>query len=447
MVRELSNHRPSRAKATLVVAIGGLAVVWHILACVDSPMAFSPSGDRLAFVVHEDFGGSDMLIRDRQAFRLMILDKSRHLATLETSCDHMLSAPGFSPDGERLCYVRIPLLAESELAELKFEIQSRRKQMEFRDDFTWLPAGEPATQPAASQPSPRDLTLPPLEPISAITRTIRVTPPAPAELVVRNAATGGIITTTRFDLPLDPEGNAAQFTYLLTRPQYSPDGKWVYFAAGQLLFAINPETGDRRVLGSPAYQASLSPDGRLLWLVSGGPEQEGEMVFGFIRTDGQSATYCRWPKSTSLSGTAWVDRDTLAVLELKKEGEQSWLHLLRPDGSIRRSVPFSLDLKEINNDRNPGELAVAPNGRYAVIALVNDVYFVQTSGKLLRHWHDENLVLASPTFSPDSKTVAFKRFGSKDASGCDGILFFTPEGKQTEAVAVPPSPPEATRPS
>ena len=122
-----------KALPLLVVAIG--ALVWHLLACMESPMSFSPGGD-LAFTTMEPYRSEDVVLRGAHVYRLMVLPaKATQPKVLEESADWMISAPVFSPDGKRIAYLRIPLLTAEELARIGPVVS------------TWMKA---ATQPAST---------------------------------------------------------------------------------------------------------------------------------------------------------------------------------------------------------------------------------------------------------------------------------------------------------
>ena len=53
-----------------------------------------------------------------------------------------------------------------------------------------------------------------------------------------------------------------------------------------------------------------------------------------------------------------------------------------------------------------------------------------------------------PTFTPDSKRVAFKYLTEKDElARTSAIVFFTPEGKEVGRVAIPAAKPPASKPA
>ena len=134
--------------------------------------------------------------------------------------------------------------------------------------------------------------------------------------------------------------------------------------------------------------------------------QEG--AIGLIQTDGQAAVYRPWSAPASLSGLAWQDNKNLVLLEPVAGESTIVLHSLDERGRERRAVRISLPEHGAHKEENIGALALAPNGKHAVVAFQEDVFFLEVKGKLLKHWHGKDESLAQPTFSPDSKSVAFK---------------------------------------
>ena len=456
MVRQLT-ARPRTWTAALAILVAGGAIVWHILACTESPMAFSPDGKQLAFVTMEPYGGDEPQIADQHVFRLMVLGEDQKLRTLETTSKQMLSAPAYSPDGKHLCYVRIRQMTEAGWKQFKKALDERPQTLAPPDSKAWA---EPATtQPgtavsqAASSPATtgpaegtKDLSLPSYTTIQETVANLMSFGFVPADLVVRDAKTDRIISTTSIGLTaLGKDGPTGYFvTYATLRPQYSPDGKWIYLCAGNVVSGINPATGEQRIVSVVAPIAALSPDGETLAILA-------EQSIGFAQTDGSSALYKRWDKGISYSGLTWLDRRTVAVLEpAKTDQDPVRVHLLGQDGSIKRSITLDLKEPQAGKDQDAGELAIAPNGKNIVIAYEHDTYFLDAEGKLLAHWHHENDGMVQPTFSPDSSRVACKYMTEKGTPAyprAAAIVFFTPDGKEQSRVSIPPADPPTTQPS
>src|SRR5262249_22330574 len=120
MVRRLIDNRFRGWKESLAFCVAAGAVAWHIMACVESPMSFSPTGDLAVVVVDpypETKRASDV---DRFAStgasvnRLMVLTKDKKLSEIERTSTQMLTAPVYSPDGSEFAYLRLPLLTQED---------------------------------------------------------------------------------------------------------------------------------------------------------------------------------------------------------------------------------------------------------------------------------------------------------------------------------------------
>ena len=75
---------------------------------------------------------------------------------------------------------------------------------------------------------------------------------------------------------------------------------------------------------------------------------------------------------------------------------------------------------------------------------------MRTDGRLIRHRKgSEEQLLAQPTFTPDSRQVAFKVVSDKDDSHprAEAIAFYTAQGEMKSLVPVPEIKPGATRPA
>jgi len=450
MVRPITLARPW--KAALAVAIVAAGLLWHVLACTESPMAFSPSGKQLAFVTLEPYGGDNLLLAGAHTYRLMILSNlptgqagTNQLRTLEETRDAMLTAPAWSPDGAAVCYLRIPLFTPEELDRTKAVAKKRSDLLKEAESLA--PESQPPATPGApgvpDAPNPEDLTLPPADNFMQQVKNTLIHPAVSAALIVRSAADGKILSTTPLQLSLGEHEDASfLLTYLLVRPQYSPDGKCIYLLAGNTLMAIHPAESKVRLLAAPASIATLSPDGETIATFQNG-------TIGFLKIDGSSALYRRWnTEGVSLSGLAWLDSKTLALLRAAKtdaEETTAILDLIRSDGTPLK--PLTLRFPDFKADKDKaGELAIAPNGKWMAISFGKDVFFMKTGGEVLSHWRHDRESLVQPTFTPDSKRLAFKRMAGTDPDRAQAIVFFTPEGKELTSVDIPaaaPLPPPA----
>ena len=95
-------------KSLLAIFVGAGALLWHVLACVDSPMAYSPDGKNLAFTVAQPLPDFDDGFNENVIFRLMVLSNGNDLRTVEETSKFILTGPAYSPDGKQLCYLRLP---------------------------------------------------------------------------------------------------------------------------------------------------------------------------------------------------------------------------------------------------------------------------------------------------------------------------------------------------
>jgi hypothetical protein len=260
-------------------------------------------------------------------------------------------------------------------------------------------------------------------------------------LVVRDVKSGKVVSTTPVDLDVGEEAEQLLFfAYHTNRPQYSPDGRWIYLCAAHDVMSVNPALGLHRRYGV-GLDSSLSPKGDVVSVSL-------ERTLALVHKDGRTAICRRLEESISQSGMVWVGEDRLAVLTVPKDSEsRPELHFFGRDGSVLGSKV--LQLPETGGDENTGELAIAPDGRHMVVAYGVDVYFMNSSGEVLKHWESDGEMLAQPTFAPDSKHVAFKSLAGEDTSykRVDSIVFFKPDGTEASRIAVPPIDPATTQPA
>jgi hypothetical protein len=434
--------KPVAGTAVLAIVIGGAALLWHLLACIESPMAYSPSGKDLALVTMEPFDDQDLHVAGTHAYRLFVLSEGKQLRTVEETTASMLTAPAYSPDGKQFCYLRIPLLSAAQAARVEEQAKKYDEAKKSRPEVMWE---QPTSAPAASAPATgpatietTDHALPALEGMVELCDSLEQGPAVPIVLVVREVASGNIASTTHFELPLP----GLAMAYVTLRPQFSPDGQSVYLCAGDVAVAVNPAKNEARILGAPAAAAALSPDGKTLAILQ-------KSALGFIDTTGESAFYRRWERNTSLGGLTWADKHTLAVLEATEDSSNLVLHYVEPDGTLRKSVAIHLPEHGKHEGVNTGALALAPDGQHVVLAFEHDVFFLKADGTSLKHWHSDNEQLAQPTFAPDSQRVAFKLMPKEEGVylRAAAIVFYTPAGEEVSRVAVPKIDPATTRPA
>lgn len=440
MVRQLNALRTPAWKAVLAVAVAGAALLWHILACMESPMAFSPSGKELAFVVAEPYTDKELHLAGRRTYRLMVLSEQKRFRVIEQTDKDLLTAPAYSPDGRQLCYLRLPLLTEDKAAELKTKMEERAKAVDAPDAQVAKP---PAGPGGAEQGQTEDLSLPPARTMAEFHKGLLLAPELPCTLVVRDAAAPDVLLAAiTVDLPLFAESDlSAGYTLAqaAARPQYSPDGQWVYVCAGSVAAAVNVKSGQRRILAAPAAAAALAPDGRMLAVMV------AQRVLAFVQTDGQRMACIRTANDMTLGAMAWVDGATLAVLDHDAKGPA--VRMMRTDGTVVKTVPIP---KADPNSRGEAiHLALGPGGRHAAVASADGgALFLDAAGNLLRALKKENEGWFQPTFAPDGRSVAFKHMvkAERDQAVVAGIAFFSPEGKELAYAKLPPASP-ATGPA
>ncbi|MCY2931272.1 MAG: hypothetical protein NTV86_17655 [Planctomycetota bacterium] len=450
--------------AGLMVLVGAGALLWHVLACVESPMAFSPDGKNLAFVTMEPFELKGTHLAGPHCFRLFVASGGKDLREIEQSTDAMLTAPAYSPDGKQICYLRIPLLTEEQARLRAQEEQARRA--------AWNAANLPTSRPGADNDQWRETKKLPAVPDVGRTaealRSLAITGQTPAELVLRNAADYSLVKAVRIDLPAPNvpgrknEDGGWLDPYVHIRPVYSADGQWIYLCVGKVLLALNPETMVRQVLAAPADQPALTPDRRRLAYVDG---QDGSLV-ALVQTDGTKATYVRWPGRGVVQPVAWCDNETLALAGQtpeppsvqtrasahEKRLESISIFFMRSDGTLLSDRRIDLPpAKEA-----PKDMTISPDGRHAAACFPERLVFLDSGGKLLGEAHvppgeprkDElPNAFAQPTFAPDGKSLAVKLMTNDGAYRTTAVVFFSPEGKELSRVAIPRIAAGTTRPA
>ncbi len=446
MVRTVKDKPVAVWKSLLVIVVAGGGLLWHLLACVESPMAFSPDSKNLAFVTMEPYQEESLLITGTHAYRLMILSEDGKLRVVEETTESLLTAPAYSPDGKYICYVRVPLLAVEKYAELETYLKKKKEQQPPAATFEW-----PTLSGRRAQI--KDLTLPPTNQWAEWVelqkeKGIHV----PAVLVVREAESGMIWSETNFNLILgqDKPGDTLMMEYVMVRPQYSPDGQWVYVCMGSVVSAMNPRTREQKILAAPANLASLSPDGRTIAFAY-------EQSIGFIQTDGERVTYRRMAEASfSLAGLPWLDNSTIAMLCVKVSDNKVVLQMMRNDGLEAKEIPLpALDKisdadKQKSNVANV-QFAIAGNQKHMVVVAGEELLFMHMNGDVLERisFDAKEHIFGQPTFSPDSRRLAIKHI-TQEPDGyprVDAIVLFTPEGKELTRVAVPKIDPTTTRPA
>ncbi len=496
MTAALLYHR----KRDLLLSFAGM---FAAMACMapgcqlgESPMAFSPNGHDLAFTTVEPLQTNAAFLAGPQAFRLMTVADHHRLRIIEERTDAMLTAPAYSPDGRRIAYLRFPLQSAAQQERESRTADERLKPVEHAVDPRWVQwwaaAGHPKPTPAASQPAPEtatpeaeaatsqpaidiiDAALPPLTgAFPAIIDTVFL-PTGTAQLVIRAADTGKLLSETAVELP-HPDDKAI---YMTTLPQFTPDGQWVYLSIGQVAVAVNPATGCQRIVAGNSHGVRLSSDGRTL-AVSLDTGNDNESIIGLLATDGQTAVYRRLPFALE-APPVWTDDQTLALIANEEESRtpQSQtspplpgaasspaasraahtqpkeptvlrVYRLRRDGTLSKATRVLVPPSPVQGKSTASGIAIAPDGEHMVIAN-GPIVFATTTGRILARWHsDEKIILSKPTFSPDSRQVAFKvsRQIAKNVETTDAIVFFTQAGRLLNRVRIPPIAAGTTHPA
>lgn len=504
-------------KRNVLLSLGGLTLVMFCVAgsCQqlgESPMSFSPDSRNLTLTtlepLHTDAGG---FVAGPQAFRVMVISQQKQLRVLEERTDALLTAPGYSPDGQKVCYLRIPLLSEEQDKAQSEEVERRLKPLENAVSKPWVewwasgghfpkpqaqqdeataaqstpwearepsdavastPPGIAATQPASTEPTVGpdtqaastqpavqivDAALPPVTGVfSAAVNTVFL-PGVTGQLVVRDVRTGQVVSETPVELP-KPDHQAI---YMNTRPEFDAAGQWVYFAAGQVVMAVNPASGEKRVVASNSQVAKLSPDGKTLavYMHDGNYELS---VIGLISTDGQMALYRKLPFAVA-DNVAWIDNKTLALLSPEQQPsaasqaaqaaatqpgvpEVLVIQRLRRDGTLLAPTRIVRPKDSQESKVNVSGIAIAPDGKHMVLGNL----FMTTDGQRISVLQsDREMSLSQPVFSPDSRQVAFKvtrEIGEK-TQRTEGVVFYSSEGKMVGKVEIPAIKPGTTRPA
>jgi hypothetical protein len=130
------------------------------------------------------------------------------------------------------------------------------------------------------------------------------------------------------------------------------------------------------------------------------------------------------------------------------------MYLLRTDGTVVRT---NQDVPAPDKGEELTDLAVAPDGTHMVVSYGSKVFFMDAEGKVIQTWPATTApttqpsleeYLVQPTFTPDSKLVAFKYLAKdEDYVRTVAIVFFTPEGKEVSRAAIPRIKPGTTRPA
>ncbi|MFB3890695.1 MAG: hypothetical protein ACE15C_01595 [Phycisphaerae bacterium] len=443
MVRRLSPLKRGWP-AFALMSVAAAAVLWHVLACTESPMAFSPDGKKLAFAAVDPWPqeAKDLppLVSGKQTSRILILEEDKGLKkykTVEASTTALLAAPSFSKDGQLLAYLRVPLMTQEQ--EDKFI------------DYQKARIDQAKPRETATQESPPDLTAmlnlkpaPVTEDLAADAAKagreyagLTSTPGYPMTLVIRDLKADRVVSETPFATPLfqygDDDkrlGTGIVMAYSLMRTQFAPDGKSVCVSALYQGLIVDPEKPCVKVIAGPAAGARWSPDGKsvagayndrlAIW------QMDGRMVSAPV------AEPDAW-------GVGWLSNEKAAVLsaESKKDQDKTEFVLAVMDlnGKVTRQ---KLDITLDKDKTDVMEMAFAPDGKHTVICGPKNLLILDSSGKVTGKV-DTNYNYYSPTATPDSKGFAFKYRGDKD-SYATAIVTLDTAGKEVSRTPIPKAP-------
>lgn len=430
MVRSMKHFSQRMMGSALAVGVIVAGLLWHMLACVESPMAFSPDGKVLIFSVLQPYdekgGAGESAV---PVCRLMVLSnaglpEAKNLKALEEMPGTFITGPGFSADGKLFCYMRIR---------------------------TQSPETAPATQAAggaggapAHAAEATSLRLPgEADPVvieshdMAKAADMGDTPVGQGLLVVRDAATLKVVTTALVDFTMGQHDEMAH-PYLTLRPQFGPDGNVIFYTDHFGVHAVNLKDKSAAVIQRTAMCPVMSPDRKTLVFVGG-----GSVVM--LASDLSGLTEWFMQKTVSPSGLFWINDRTLAVMTAVTSGDQK---------DMPQIVMLGLDGKELSKVDLPefkggdkdqmGELAISPDGKRMVACYNSAVRFFDGAGKMQHEvTMAEGVKLAQPAFTPDGGRVAFKELttkkaGDKEMTQVTSIVFYDGEGKEVARVAVAP---------
>ena len=429
----MNRPRWELAGSALAIAIVLAGLLWHVLACTESPMAFSPDGKNLVFTVlqpYETKGGNN----NTQLCRLMVLTTAaapdaKNLRTLEEG-GVFLTGPSFSPDGTQFCYLRIAVPEAPATAPATPSIRGSATAD--------APATAPALPPGLILPGdPKPGTITGTETID--TGYIPEKNSGQALLVVRDSATFKIVSTVVVDFSFYPTGDELAHPYLTLRPQYGASKNNIFYTDPFGMHAIDLQERSATVINRRAMCPAISPDHKTLAFVG---SKEGKSVVLFT-AELASQTERFFPEMVSPSGLFWINNDKLAVLTGDAKNGHQKIVMLARDG--KPLTTMDLPEYKATKEEQMGELAISPDGQHMIVCYNGLVRFFDAQGKLQHDMSVKDALLAQPTITPDGARIAFKELttiknGDTEVTQVSAIVFYNFEAKEVARVAIAPAP-------
>lgn len=422
--------------ALAAAALAGTAVL--LAGCLESRLAFSPDGKHLAAVTAEALNEDGRGVAGSHSYKLIVFRDRKTPDVLAETAEAILSAPAWSPDGNRLAVVRIALPTEAELDAIQDRAAARGKKLAAlrRDDGLYW--SQVLTDPEAplgdgNQPETRtkDQTLPNLSATALMFNHMLKVPPAEAYLEILDARTGKPLSRTRVHMP-----HLEAFTaYSRVRPQFAPDGREVYVSTGWSLVAVHPVLKRQKTLAAPIHQAYLRADGGQAAVI-----QDQTLCLLDLQTP--RAVYLPCSICGDGAAAAWLDANTVAVAPKQPElaeGNVAEVDILLFTAEGRSAGKRTLELTGPTSGFG-AELAAAGDGSRLALTYGPEMWLLDGDGKTVAHMAPpETFTLSSPVFAPDGKTLAVRRtakLGENDFRTAE-VLFYSIDGKPSGSLKMP----------